>query len=98
MGGKYCKRKSDVPSVKHYAIIMFGSYTVAGDERSRTNPGHGYPEHTESTAEYLAYLDRAEWETQIQRLTLDKFGSKDFAALVVDPVVITVTTKVEVKG
>jgi hypothetical protein len=29
-----------------YAVHYNESYTVPGDERSRTNPGHGYPEHT----------------------------------------------------
>ena len=30
-----------------YAAITQGSYYVPGDERSRTNPGHGYPGGTE---------------------------------------------------
>jgi len=28
-----------------YIVIEKSSYYVPGDERSRTNPGHGYPEH-----------------------------------------------------
>lgn len=28
-----------------YMVMRESSYHVAGDERSRTNPGHGYPAH-----------------------------------------------------
>jgi hypothetical protein len=31
-----------------YAAIVKASYYVPGDERSRTNPGHGYPTETVS--------------------------------------------------
>lgn len=44
------KRPTEVPNDLHYAIIIFDSTSVfiPGDERSRTNPGHGYPERTEN--------------------------------------------------
>jgi len=29
-----------------FAVTISKSYTVPGDKRSRTNPGHGYPEHS----------------------------------------------------
>lgn len=29
-----------------YAAFTQESYHIEGDERSRTNPGHGYPAHT----------------------------------------------------
>lgn len=29
-----------------HIVLVDGSITIPGDERSRTNPGHGYPEHT----------------------------------------------------
>ena len=37
--------------MKKYAAFINRSRTVPGDERSRTNPGHGYPEHTVTHAE-----------------------------------------------
>lgn len=48
---KRVKIPSDVPTERHFAVLIYKvhSYTIPGDERSRTNPGHGYPEHTEST-------------------------------------------------
>lgn len=44
-------KPSDVPDGQHFAVLVYktsGTY-VPGDERSRTNPGHGYPEHTETS-------------------------------------------------
>ncbi len=32
-----------------YMVLIHGHITVPGDERSRTHPGHGYPEHTVDT-------------------------------------------------
>ena len=39
---------NDVPKDFHYAVLIFDSTSVyiPGDERSRTNPGHGYPAST----------------------------------------------------
>lgn len=43
------KNQNEVPKDFHYAILIFDSKSVyiPGDERSRTNPGHGYPASTE---------------------------------------------------
>jgi hypothetical protein len=96
---KYCHTKNDVPKDKHYAVIIFGSYTVPGDERSRTNPGHGYPEHTESTAEYIAFDSRDEWEDFISRCVLETgYFKKDFVAFVVNPVSLSTRVSVTIEG
>lgn len=49
----YINQKSDMPQGEHYAIVEFSSIHVPGDERSRTNPGHGYSAHTESVVKYI---------------------------------------------
>jgi len=50
------KDAAKVPQDNHYAILIFTTQSVwvPGDERSRTAPGHGYPEHTDyyETFEY----------------------------------------------
>lgn len=61
---------SDVPQHGHWAIIQTTSVHIPGDERSRTNPGHGYPASTETFITYRAFVSQAEWETEIERLTL----------------------------
>lgn len=47
---KRVKKPSDVPVGYHFAVIIYNTTSVyiEGDERSRTNPGHGYPAHTET--------------------------------------------------
>jgi hypothetical protein len=66
----------DVPEGHHYAIIIFktDSVYIPGDERSRTNPGHGYPARTETfhTTEYSVTHNHAEWVKEIRRLEKDK--------------------------
>ena len=39
---------------------------IPGDERSRTNPGHGYPEHTEHYISYRAYVDKPSFERDLK--------------------------------
>lgn len=65
-------KPSDIPSKPHFAIIRFNTTSVhiPGDERSRTNPGHGYPERTEtySTNEYYYTFERQTWVEEIQAI------------------------------
>lgn len=96
---KYCYSTSDVPKVKHYVILEFNSIFIPGDERSRTNPGHGYPEHTETTANYIVYTDKAEWEKEVVKRTernQTAYSKTDFVALVVSPANIKVQVNVTV--
>ena len=92
---KWCHSQDHVPKGKHYAIVIFSSYTVPGDERSRQCPGHGYPEHSEDKAEYIAFTDRAEWEAEVQRMSLATYKD-NFVALVVDRANVTTEIKVKV--
>ena len=61
---------SDFPSEPHLAIIEFGTIYIPGDERSRTNPGHGYPESTATTMSYTWWKleDREHWAYYIEDL------------------------------
>ncbi len=57
-----------IPKEPHWAIITESSYYIPGDERSRTNPGHGYPEHYETVIHYSAYTDEYDWKQRIREL------------------------------
>jgi len=80
---KYVKGASDFPEGPHLAIIDFGTITIPGDERSRTNPGHGYPESTQTTLTYMywAIEDREYWEADIAQREKDKYSRRDYVAL-----------------
>lgn len=83
----------DIPKTEHFVIITTSTIYIPGDERSRTNPGHGYSESTETVINYEAFTDRKKWESQIEYLT--KQSSKSFKAFLVKPVEIE--TKVVIK-
>jgi hypothetical protein len=38
-----------------YAVIEETHTTIPGDERSRTHPGHGYPEHTQTSTKFQEF-------------------------------------------
>lgn len=59
---KYISNKNEIPKDPHYAIILFGSIYIDGDERSRTHPGHGYPAHSENKIDYWLE-DNGYWKT-----------------------------------
>jgi hypothetical protein len=67
---------AEVPKDFHYAIILFDrtSVYIPGDERSRTHPGHGYPDRTETynTFQYLFTKDLEELNKFIKYLYNDK--------------------------
>ena len=90
----HCSKKNNIPTGAHYAILQFSSITIPGDERSRTHPGHGYPEQTIAQIEYVAYTDREEWRNEIEKRTLA--NDKDFIAIAVEPVKIRTVVTVEI--
>lgn len=83
-----------IPDKEHWAIITTSSYTVPGDERSRTNPGHGYPEHSVETTGYDAYTDFVEFTKAVEQNAL---RNNKFRAVHVQPMSIDVTVSVKVK-
>lgn len=54
---------AEFPEGDHLALIEFRSVHHEGDERSRTNPGHGYPTHTTTEIDYFWFepKDREHW-------------------------------------
>lgn len=63
---------SDIPAGSHWAILHFDSVLIPGDERSRTNPGHGYPERTETTSRYVVYTNEVEWLNDVGHYTTSR--------------------------
>ncbi len=79
--GKIVCSFGDVPKGHHWMILTFSTVHTPGDERSRTNPGHGYPASDDPVAHYEAFTDKAEWERAIEALVNPKYGQrKDFSA------------------
>jgi hypothetical protein len=65
----YPHSPNEIPDEEHFAIIKFKSITIPGDERSRTHPGHGYPESTETIVEYIAFPTETDLLMYIERIS-----------------------------
>lgn len=90
---KYIHAFSDIPKQEHYAIIQFGSIYIPGDERSRTNPGHGYPASYETTIEMITFTD----VDDLTRWIAQNESKKNWVAVSVTPLNVTKEIKIDVK-
>lgn len=93
------KGKNDVPTGLHYAILVYKHESVyhEGDERSRTNPGHGYPAHTETFDAFEHYVTqyKNEWLAAIEEFATNEDTKNKFICFEV-PKLAKVATKVVV--
>ena len=98
---KHITNASEVPSGTHYAILEFSSIHIPGDERSRTNPGHGYDAHSVSRVQYTLFENKEEWEAEITRRTTDSRGlyvsSDEFVPVTITRAKVKTTVEVTVE-
>ena len=83
----------DLPEKPYYLIFTERSITIPGDERSQTNPGHGYPESTEYSLAMTAYEDEEKWEKEIINLATRQVK---FQAIRANPAKVATTITVKV--
>ena len=81
-----------IPNTQHWAIITTKQTYIPGDERSRTNPGHGYPEHYEESINYEVFTDYSKFATRVAHLS--SLRAK-FTAIQANPV--TVETNITIR-
>ena len=77
-----------------FAVFVKSSYHVEGDDRSRTNPGHGYPAHSVEYTEVKEFQTESELKTWILKNN-DSYSPKEFCAVKCFP--LSVNTNVEIK-
>jgi len=77
----------DGPKKQHFAAVVFSSIYIEGDERSRTNPGHGYPAEWRSTSEYIVFDDEAEMNEWVRARVDNK--EKNYIILRAEPLLFT---------
>lgn len=82
-----------MPTQKHWAIVTYVSTYVEGDERSRTNPGHGYPAHTVQNTQYEAFATEVAWKQAIEKYEARTLPVP-YSAMLVTPA--RVSTSVEI--
>lgn len=91
------QRPSDIKSGKTFAILTTRSVTIPGDERSRTNPGHGYPEHTDLSWSIETFPTQAAWEQEIKDRAGRAFASRDWVPVILNRPEIKQTVSIEVQ-
>lgn len=72
---KYVNSPSDIPRKPHWAIIRSESVFIPGDERSRTAPGHGYPERTEYYIKYEVYYNEEDFKKALENNAKSMYSS-----------------------
>lgn len=76
------------------AALVYSSFTVPGDQRSRDYPGHGYPEHTETTISLREFRDEAEMAEWVKRETTRGYSSSKFTLIRYEE--LTYDTKIDI--
>lgn len=81
-----------------YAILFPENMTIPGDERSRTNPGHGYPEHTVDHWRIEQYASKEAWIKEIERLSNQEgYYKTKFKAVIIKPFKIKTKISLELE-
>jgi hypothetical protein len=73
---KFISDPKDIPDIEHWAIIVGDSVHIPGDERSRTNPGHGYPAEDRKFISYQLYLTEEKLLAAIRELESKTYCNK----------------------
>lgn len=95
---KHPTKVSELPQEAFYAILYPESTTIPGDERSRTHPGHGYPEHTVDHWRMEVFATREAWAAEVERLSRAKeYGRREFKAVKIVPAKIATTVAVSIE-
>jgi len=92
---------NEFPDEEHYAAIVFKTRTIhhEGDERSRTNPGHGYSAYSETLefVEYIPFRNKAEMNEQVLAWEMRKHEKPNYKVIMANPLTVEFSAKVNVK-
>lgn len=79
-----------IPKIKHWVIVTETTRYTPGDERSRTHPGHGYPESYEQVEEYKYFTDFGIFEDAVAKKI---FKGEKFLSFECKPIHFEVSVK-----
>jgi len=82
-----------IPDGEHYVALTNVSTSIPGDERSRTNPGHGYPAHTENSMKMVVFTDAEEMKEWVRK-EKGRYHHHGFRIFLINEV--NITTKIVV--
>lgn len=93
-GPIYCDSVDKIPRSPHFAILRNRSIHVPAE--GVWAPGHGYPEHTETSIEYIAYFNEEEFKRDFGKM-LSQQGYTQAIGITVTDNWITQTMVIPVK-
>ena len=73
---KFVSNLDDIPHTECWVIVKTETVSHEGDERSRTNPGHGYPAYTEHFVRvYEVFTDEETFKGELaHQIKESRFG------------------------
>lgn len=80
-----------------YAVIINRTIHHEGDERSRKNPGHGYPAYSENVQELKTFANYDEFVKWVEAEEKWQGSRKDFAPIKYTELEIVRTTQISIK-
>jgi len=94
---KFINDPKGIPDTEHWAIIVQDSVHIPGDERSRTNPGHGYPAEVRNFVAYHLYLTEEKLLKAIEELEEGRYGKSEYKVIKVTPMTVKRTVSINLK-
>lgn len=80
----------------NYAAIITDTIYHEGDERSRTNPGHGYPAYTETVEKFHKFKDFADMQNYVQRQQ-SRYSKNTYKLIEYNELIVNTTISIEIK-
>lgn len=90
----YPTKVDELPSQPFFAVLVPTAVYIPGDERSRTFPGHGYPESTEYHWHIITFENEEKWQEDISR-RMQHARIEPFKAVKILPANVTISTTLE---
>lgn len=93
---KFVHSLDDIPQTECWVIVKASSVHHEGDERSRTNPGHGYSAYTENFVEvYEVFTDEEIFKSELAHEMKDmRFGGYSVRGFKFIPYVAKTTVEI----
>ena len=91
---KYISDKNGIPTTPHCAALVFESIRIPADERSKSWPGHGYPESSESVVKYIMFDTVTEMEEWVKKQEASPYRRDNYRLIESHPLTIKHTIQV----
>ena len=96
MTNRFAKTVKELPTDSRYMILTERSTYIEGDERSRLNPGHGYPAYTEQSWDVEIFENVDMLIRDIEQREKSSYSRTNYMVFEVKPVKITKKVSIDV--